>query len=84
MTVCRSPPPPPAALGGGGGGSEKDCVHHNVSKTRGIITLYRHQRAAFAITSKRGPAPKISKTSLDLPPGSAVGGGADNDEVRRL
>ena len=61
------------------GGTEKDCMHHNVGKTRGIITLYRHQRAAFAITSKRGPAPKISKTSVDFSPGGAIG--TDNDEV---
>ena len=54
-------------------------MHHNVSKTRGIITLYRHQRAAFAITSKRGPAPKMSKTSVDFSPGCGIG--TDNDEV---
>lgn len=64
-----------------GTGSEKDGMHHMVSKTRGIITLYRHQKAAFAITSKRGPAPKAPKApSADLPPGSVLG--ADNDEVK--
>lgn len=56
-------------------------MHHMVNTTRGIITLYRHQKAAFAITSKRGPAPKAPKApSTDLPPGSILG--ADNDEVR--
>lgn len=56
-------------------------MHHMVNATRGIITLYRHQKAAFAITSKRGPAPKAPKApSTDLPPGSILG--ADNDEVR--
>lgn len=56
-------------------------MHHIVNKTRGIITLYRHQRAAFAITSKRGPAPKAPKTSsTELPPGSTLS--SDNDEVQ--
>lgn len=60
--------------------SEKDGMHHVVNKTNGIITLYRHQRAAFAITSKRGPAPKLPKTSSnDLPPGSSVS--TETDEV---
>ncbi|XP_061645267.1 TATA-binding protein-associated factor 172 isoform X2 [Phyllopteryx taeniolatus] len=62
-----------------GSGLDKDCLHHMVNKTRGIMTLYRHQRAAFAITSKRGPVPKSSKTPpSDLPPGSSIG--IDNDE----
>lgn len=66
-----------------GSGLEKDGMHHMVNKTRGIITLYRHQRAAFAITSKRGPAPKAPKTpTTELPPGSTIS--ADNDEVQRL
>lgn len=57
-------------------------MHHTVNKTQGIITLYRHQRAAFAITSKRGPTPKAPKTSAtELPPGSTIS--ADNDEVQR-
>lgn len=63
-----------------GGGLEKDGMHHMVNTTRGIITLYRHQKAAFAITSKRGPAPKAPKApSTDLPPGSILS--TDNDEV---
>ncbi|XP_076025391.1 TATA-binding protein-associated factor 172 [Genypterus blacodes] len=63
-------------------GLEKDAMHHMVSKTRGIITLYRHQRAAFAITSKRGPVPKNPKTpSTELPPGSTIS--ADNDESKK-
>ncbi|XP_057704435.1 TATA-binding protein-associated factor 172 [Corythoichthys intestinalis] len=62
-----------------GSGLDKDWPHHMVTKTRGIMTLYRHQRAAFAITSKRGPVPKSSKTPpSDLPPGSAIG--IENDE----
>lgn len=56
-------------------------MHHMVNKTRGIITLYRHQRAAFAVTSKRGPAPKAPKTQSELPPGSSVG--TDGDEVQK-
>uniref|UniRef100_A0AAQ5ZZH8 BTAF1 RNA polymerase II, B-TFIID transcription factor-associated n=1 Tax=Amphiprion ocellaris TaxID=80972 RepID=A0AAQ5ZZH8_AMPOC len=60
----------------------KDGMHHTVNKTRGIITLYRHQRAAFAITSKRGPAPKAPKTpSTELPPGSTIS--TDNDESKK-
>lgn len=63
------------------GGLEKDVMHHMVNKTRGIITLYRHQRAAFAITSKRGPAPKAPKTpNTELPPGCTIS--TDNDEVQ--
>ncbi|XP_062319885.1 TATA-binding protein-associated factor 172 [Osmerus eperlanus] len=55
------------------GASEKDCSHHMVNKTKGIITLYRLQRAAFAITSKRGPAPRNPKTpTTELPPGSTI------------
>ncbi|XP_037638509.1 TATA-binding protein-associated factor 172 isoform X1 [Sebastes umbrosus] len=65
-----------------GVGLEKECTHHMVNKTRGIITLYRHQRAAFAITSKRGPAPKAPKTSTtELPPGSTIS--TDNDESKK-
>lgn len=65
-----------------GGGLEKDGMHHMVNKTGGIITLYRHQRAAFAITSKRGPAPKAPKPpTTELPPGSTIS--TDNDEVQR-
>lgn len=61
--------------------SEKDGFQHNVNKTRGIITLYRHQRAAFAITSKRGPSPRLHKSSPnDLPQSSFIS--AETDEVR--
>ncbi|XP_010789213.1 TATA-binding protein-associated factor 172-like, partial [Notothenia coriiceps] len=63
-------------------GSGLDCTHHMVNKTRGIITLYRHQRAAFAITSKRGPTPKAPKTpTTELPPGSTIS--SDNDESKK-
>uniref|UniRef100_A0A8C9TWL8 B-TFIID TATA-box binding protein associated factor 1 n=1 Tax=Scleropages formosus TaxID=113540 RepID=A0A8C9TWL8_SCLFO len=55
------------------GVSDKDGMNHVVNKTKGIITLYRHQKAAFAITSKRGPTPKAQRTpAMDLPPGSTV------------
>lgn len=51
-----------------------------VNKTKGIITLYLHQKAAFAVTSKRGPAPKPPKNlSGDAAPNSHMG--LDSDEV---
>ncbi len=60
--------------------AEKDAMHHMVNKTKGIITLYRHQKAAFAITSKRGPTPKAPKTTNnDLPLGGSVT--TETDEV---
>uniref|UniRef100_A0A3B4VC35 B-TFIID TATA-box binding protein associated factor 1 n=1 Tax=Seriola dumerili TaxID=41447 RepID=A0A3B4VC35_SERDU len=62
VTPSSACPVPPTQENAKGGGLEKDGMHHMVNKTRGIITLYRHQRAAFAITSKRGPAPKAPKT----------------------
>ncbi|XP_015202494.1 TATA-binding protein-associated factor 172 isoform X1 [Lepisosteus oculatus] len=62
--------------------SEKDGMHHSVNKTKGIITLYRHQKEAFAITSRRGPTPKSMKSpATDLPPGSAVP--AEVDESKK-
>uniref|UniRef100_A0A3Q2QZV1 BTAF1 RNA polymerase II, B-TFIID transcription factor-associated n=1 Tax=Fundulus heteroclitus TaxID=8078 RepID=A0A3Q2QZV1_FUNHE len=62
--------------------NKKDAMHHVVNKTQGIITLYRHQRAAFAITSKRGPTPKAPKTPVtELPPGSTIS--PDNDECKK-
>ncbi|KAM9847490.1 TATA-binding protein-associated factor 172 [Aulostomus maculatus] len=65
-----------------GSGLEKDGMHHMVNKTRGIITLYRHQKAAFAITSKRGPVPKAPKApATELPPGSTIS--TDNDESKK-
>ncbi|XP_071987194.1 TATA-binding protein-associated factor 172 isoform X2 [Engystomops pustulosus] len=64
-----------------GPNSEKDGVCHTVTKHRGIITLYRHQQAAFAITSRRGPAPKASKSQVaELPSGSRVHASAEDDE----
>ncbi|XP_061914731.1 TATA-binding protein-associated factor 172 [Entelurus aequoreus] len=78
VTPSAACPVPPTQENTKGSGLEKDCLHHMVNKTRGILTLYRHQRAAFAITSKRGPVPKSSKTPTELPPGSTVG--IDNDE----
>ncbi|XP_070771882.1 TATA-binding protein-associated factor 172 [Enoplosus armatus] len=81
-TPSSACPVPPTQENAKGVGSEKDCMHHMVNKTRGIITLYRHQRAAFAITSKRGPAPKAPKTpTTELPPGSTIS--ADNDESKK-
>lgn len=61
--------------------AEKDAMHHMVNKTKGIITLYRHQKAAFAITSKRGPTPKAPKTNTnnDLPLGGSIT--TETDEV---
>ncbi|XP_041865492.1 TATA-binding protein-associated factor 172 [Melanotaenia boesemani] len=82
VTPLSACPVPPTQEDVRGGGLEKDGMHHMVSKTRGIITLYRHQRAAFAITSKRGPAPKAPKTpTTELPPGSTIG--TDNDESKK-
>lgn len=64
-------------------GLEKDGMNHMVNKTRGIITLYRHQKAAFAITSKRGPVPKAPKApTQEYPPGSSIT--TDNDEVEMV
>ncbi|XP_076831393.1 TATA-binding protein-associated factor 172 isoform X2 [Brachyhypopomus gauderio] len=81
--ACPVPPSAPPTLEGAKASvSEKDGMHHTVNKTRGIITLYRHQRAAFAITSKRGPTPKPSKApSNDLSQGSAVS--METDESKR-
>ncbi|XP_059214862.1 TATA-binding protein-associated factor 172 isoform X2 [Centropristis striata] len=82
VTPSSACPVPPAHEHAKGSVLEKDCIQHMVNKTRGIITLYRHQRAAFAITSKRGPAPKAPKTpSTELPPGSTIS--TDNDESKK-
>eukprot|EP00064_Thunnus_orientalis_P002982 superscaffoldBa00000234_g2990 len=82
VTPSSACPVPPTQEPAKGSGLEKDGMHHMVNKTRGIITLYRHQRAAFAITSKRGPAPKAPKTpTTELPPGSTIS--TDNDESKR-
>ncbi|XP_034464473.1 TATA-binding protein-associated factor 172 isoform X2 [Hippoglossus hippoglossus] len=82
VTPSSACPVPPTQENAKVSGLEKDCMHHMVNKTRGIITLYRHQRAAFAITSKRGPAPKAPKApSTELPPGSTIS--TDNDESRK-
>lgn len=81
-TPSSACPVPPTQENAKGAGLEKDGMHHMVNKTRGIITLYRHQRAAFAITSKRGPAPKAPKgPSTELPPGSTLS--SDNDESKK-
>uniref|UniRef100_A0A4W5R8E0 B-TFIID TATA-box binding protein associated factor 1 n=1 Tax=Hucho hucho TaxID=62062 RepID=A0A4W5R8E0_9TELE len=77
-SACPVPPTQTAKAGM----SEKECMHHMVNKTKGIITLYRHQRAAFVITSKRGPTPKTSKTpTTELPPGSTIT--TDTDENKK-
>ncbi|XP_061600766.1 TATA-binding protein-associated factor 172 isoform X3 [Cololabis saira] len=82
VTPSSACPVPPTHDDVKGCGMERDGMHHMVNKTRGIITLYRHQRAAFAITSKRGPAPKAPKTpTTELPPGSTIG--PDNDESKK-
>ncbi|KAM3606110.1 uncharacterized protein V6R79_010725 [Siganus canaliculatus] len=81
-TPSSACPVPPTQENAKGAGLEKDGMHHMVNTTRGIITLYRHQRAAFAITSKRGPAPKAPKApSTELPPGSTIS--TDNDESKK-
>ncbi|XP_048862553.1 TATA-binding protein-associated factor 172 isoform X1 [Brienomyrus brachyistius] len=82
LTPSAACPVPPSQEPVKAGVSDKDGMNHVVNKTKGIITLYRHQRAAFAITSKRGPAPKVQKTSpTDLPPGSMVA--IDTDESKK-
>ncbi|KAG7462732.1 hypothetical protein MATL_G00187870 [Megalops atlanticus] len=82
LTPSAACPVPPAQDTAKAGVSEKDGMHHVVNKTKGIITLYRHQRAAFAITSKRGPTPKAPKTpTAELPPGSTVT--MDTDESKK-
>lgn len=82
VTPSSACPVPPTQENAKGSGSEKEGMHHMVNKTRGIITLYRHQRAAFAITSKRGPTPKAPKTpTTELPPGSTIS--TDNDESKK-
>lgn len=81
-TPSSTCPVPPMQDNAKGGCAEKDGMNHMVNKTRGIITLYRHQKAAFAITSKRGPVPKAPKPqSTELPPGSFIN--TDNDESRK-
>lgn len=81
-TPSSACPVPPAQDNAKGSGLEKDGMQHMVNKTRGIITLYRHQKAAFAITSKRGPVPKAPKPpSTELPPGSTIN--TENDESRK-
>ncbi|CAI9571309.1 unnamed protein product, partial [Staurois parvus] len=67
-----------------GSNSEKDGTCHTVTKYRGIITLYRHQQAAFAITSRRGPAPKAMRSQVaELPAGSSSHGAPDSDETQK-
>lgn len=66
-----------------GPNSDKDGMHHTVTKHRGIITLYRHQKAAFAITSRRGPTPKAPKAPIaDLPTSSSGSIPTELDEVK--
>ncbi|KAB0406436.1 hypothetical protein E2I00_011546, partial [Balaenoptera physalus] len=67
-----------------GSNSEKDGMHHTVTKHRGIITLYRHQKAAFAITSRRGPTPKAVKAQIaDLPAGGSGNILVELDEAQK-
>ncbi|KAK2530509.1 Btaf1 [Columba guinea] len=67
-----------------GPNSDKDGMHHTVTKHRGIITLYRHQKAAFAITSRRGPTPKAPKAPIaDLPAGSSGSIPTELDEAQK-
>nr|XP_028585647.1 TATA-binding protein-associated factor 172 isoform X3 [Podarcis muralis] len=67
-----------------GSNSERDGMHHTVTKHRGIITLYRHQKAAFAITSRRGPTPKAPKAQIgDLPTSSSGNVTTELDEAQK-
>ncbi|XP_032626165.1 TATA-binding protein-associated factor 172 isoform X1 [Chelonoidis abingdonii] len=67
-----------------GPSTERDGMHHTVTKHRGIITLYRHQKAAFAITSRRGPTPKAPKAQIaDLPTGSSGNITTELDEAQK-
>ncbi|KAM4703865.1 TATA-binding protein-associated factor 172 [Rhinophrynus dorsalis] len=67
-----------------GPNSEKDGMYHTVTKHKGIITLYRHQQAAFAVTSRRGPTPKATKSQVgDLPAGSTSNASTDSDETQK-
>ncbi|KAG8135443.1 hypothetical protein E2320_008472, partial [Naja naja] len=67
-----------------GSNSERDGMHHTVTKHRGIITLYRHQKAAFAITSRRGPTPKATKAQIgDLPASTSGNVTTELDEAQK-
>uniref|UniRef100_A0A670YLS6 B-TFIID TATA-box binding protein associated factor 1 n=1 Tax=Pseudonaja textilis TaxID=8673 RepID=A0A670YLS6_PSETE len=67
-----------------GSNSERDGMHHTVTKHRGIITLYRHQKAAFAITSRRGPTPKSTKAQIgDLPASTSGNVTTELDEAQK-
>ncbi|XP_053306351.1 TATA-binding protein-associated factor 172 isoform X2 [Spea bombifrons] len=68
-----------------GSNSDKDGMYHTVNKFKGIITLYRHQQAAFAVTSRRGPAPKAVKSQVaDLPAGSGGHLPQESEEIQKL
>ncbi|XP_061491537.1 TATA-binding protein-associated factor 172 [Rhineura floridana] len=76
--------PPSSHENSKGSNSERDGMHHTVTKHRGIITLYRHQKAAFAITSRRGPTPKAPKAQMgDLPTSSSGNVNTELDEAQR-
>ncbi|KAL7990489.1 hypothetical protein Chor_013919 [Crotalus horridus] len=67
-----------------GSNSDRDGMHHTVTKHRGIITLYRHQKAAFAITSRRGPTPKATKAQIgDLPASTSGNVTTELDEAQK-
>ncbi|KAA0718268.1 TATA-binding protein-associated factor 172 [Triplophysa tibetana] len=79
--ACPVPPASTPAVQESSKVGEKEVRHHMVNKTKGIITLYRHQKAAFAITSKRGPTPKAPKTSNnELPLGGSVATETDENK----
>ncbi|XP_074089486.1 TATA-binding protein-associated factor 172 isoform X5 [Macrotis lagotis] len=87
LTPCVDCPAPPQSSHDNskvGQNTDKDGMHHTVTKHRGIITLYRHQKAAFAITSRRGPTPKAAKAQLaDFPTGSSGNIPAEFDEAQK-
>lgn len=87
LTPSAACPAPPQSSheNSKGSNSDKDGMHHTVSKYRGIITLYRHQQAAFAITSRRGPTPKAAKNQItDLSSGNSGSLSSELDESQRI
>uniref|UniRef100_A0A8B9IZQ3 B-TFIID TATA-box binding protein associated factor 1 n=1 Tax=Amazona collaria TaxID=241587 RepID=A0A8B9IZQ3_9PSIT len=84
LAACPAQPQSSSYENSKGPISDKDGMHHTVTKHKGIITLYRHQKAAFAITSRRGPTPKAPKAPVvDLPPGSSVSIPTELDEAQK-
>ncbi|XP_063291293.1 TATA-binding protein-associated factor 172 isoform X1 [Pelobates fuscus] len=67
-----------------GPNADKEGMYHSVTKLRGIITLYRHQQAAFAVTSRRGPTPKATKSQgQDLSVGSSSHTSPESEDAQK-